>query len=447
MKNSSVREKIVNGAIAAGVGTMFLGVIAATPIKDLILQGNMNAGGFSITNVATGTGASNAVAKGYVDTFAGSTNIHTLGTITNGPTTRAGYGITDAASSTQGAKADTALQPDGNGSGLTGLTKTQVGLGNVDNTADTAKPVSTAQQTALDLKQNAAASVSQAEAEAGTETALRMWSPQRVAQAIAYQVPTATDSLAGRIEIATDAEESAGTLANRASTPLGNATAFPVRLWETLGAKARMVNLTNTVWITSSGTGSSGLQVTTDGIYLYTGSGTNSTIQIRNRSNNVSSLFPRFSQIYNVVNTALPNYVALLFACDGMDANTTLYFNVLDAYDDVAIGDLTVDGSFGFRCDGTSLKLTKYTTAGGLTVGSSVATIIGGASATFTKVELLTDGAGNLSCKINGVIVTGLTGLATSTGHNSRGISIGLTNGATAAANRLYIPWIVTATP
>lgn len=32
------------------------------------------------------------------------------------------------------------------------LTKADVGLGSVDNTADTAKPVSTAQQTALDLK-------------------------------------------------------------------------------------------------------------------------------------------------------------------------------------------------------------------------------------------------------------------------------------------------------
>lgn len=36
----------------------------------------------------------------------------------------------------------------------TGITKTHVGLGNVDNTADSAKPVSTAQQTALDGKQN-----------------------------------------------------------------------------------------------------------------------------------------------------------------------------------------------------------------------------------------------------------------------------------------------------
>ena len=39
---------------------------------------------------------------------------------------------------------------------VSGITKTMVGLGNVDNTADTAKPVSTAQQTALDLKANLA---------------------------------------------------------------------------------------------------------------------------------------------------------------------------------------------------------------------------------------------------------------------------------------------------
>lgn len=37
---------------------------------------------------------------------------------------------------------------------VSGITKTMVGLGSVDNTADTAKPVSTVQQTALDLKAN-----------------------------------------------------------------------------------------------------------------------------------------------------------------------------------------------------------------------------------------------------------------------------------------------------
>ena len=39
---------------------------------------------------------------------------------------------------------------------VSGITKTMVGLGSVDNTADTAKPVSTAQQAALDLKSNSA---------------------------------------------------------------------------------------------------------------------------------------------------------------------------------------------------------------------------------------------------------------------------------------------------
>lgn len=44
------------------------------------------------------------------------------------------------------------LQPFGNGSSLTGLTKSQVGLNNIDNTTDLNKPISTATQTALNGK-------------------------------------------------------------------------------------------------------------------------------------------------------------------------------------------------------------------------------------------------------------------------------------------------------
>jgi len=47
----------------------------------------------------------------------------------------------------------TRLLPNGSGSQLTGLTKAQVGLGNVDNTSDANKPISTATQAALDGKQ------------------------------------------------------------------------------------------------------------------------------------------------------------------------------------------------------------------------------------------------------------------------------------------------------
>lgn len=50
-----------------------------------------------------------------------------------------------AATTAQGAQADTAVQP-------AGLTKAAVGLGLVNNTSDASKPVSTAQQTALNLK-------------------------------------------------------------------------------------------------------------------------------------------------------------------------------------------------------------------------------------------------------------------------------------------------------
>lgn len=70
--------------------------------------------------------------------------------------TAAATASTDYATAAQGATANSALQPAGNGSALTGLTKAQVGLANADNTSDAAKPVSTAQQSAFDLKANLA---------------------------------------------------------------------------------------------------------------------------------------------------------------------------------------------------------------------------------------------------------------------------------------------------
>ena len=85
--------------------------------------------------------------------------------ITSGtPTTLAGYGITDAAGSVAtttslNLKAPIA-SPTFTGT-VSGITATMVGLGNVDNTADTAKPVSTAQQTALNLKADLAGSSTQ----------------------------------------------------------------------------------------------------------------------------------------------------------------------------------------------------------------------------------------------------------------------------------------------
>jgi hypothetical protein len=71
--------------------------------------------------------------------------------ITSKPTTLAGYGITDPIVLTSGNYADPAW--------ITSLAKAKVGLGNVDNTSDASKPVSTATQTALDLKASLSALV------------------------------------------------------------------------------------------------------------------------------------------------------------------------------------------------------------------------------------------------------------------------------------------------
>lgn len=88
-------------------------------------------------------------------TYAGSSNIVTVGTIATG--VWQGTAIADsyiASAATWNGK----LSPTGNGSGLIGLTKSQVGLSNVDNTSDASKPISTATQTALNGKEPTIAS-------------------------------------------------------------------------------------------------------------------------------------------------------------------------------------------------------------------------------------------------------------------------------------------------
>lgn len=65
------------------------------------------------------------------------------------------------ASNTQGAKADSAVQSvNGKSGNSVTIVKGDVGLGNVDNTSDANKPISTATQTALDAKANSSVTIS-----------------------------------------------------------------------------------------------------------------------------------------------------------------------------------------------------------------------------------------------------------------------------------------------
>lgn len=104
-------------------------------------------------------------------------------------------------------------------------------LSNTENTNDITLDVVEANINALNLSNapaeaNAEANpdvVSQAEAEAGTATTERIFTAQRVAQAIAAlaDIAAASDTVAGKVELATAAETDTGTDATRAVTPDG----------------------------------------------------------------------------------------------------------------------------------------------------------------------------------------------------------------------------------
>lgn len=87
-------------------------------------------------------------------TFTGNVGLPSTTTIGEISSTELGYvnGVTSAIQTQLDAKAPTA-NPTFTGT-VSGITKTMVGLGNVDNTADADKPISDATQTALNLKAN-----------------------------------------------------------------------------------------------------------------------------------------------------------------------------------------------------------------------------------------------------------------------------------------------------
>lgn len=143
-------------------------VTITTPSNGQVLSYNGTKWVNSAASAGSGTVTSFA--------FTNSTGITgTVGTATTVPTlslalTSAAVGLGNVDNTSDANKpistaTSTALSGKANGFALTAhtgstsnphsVTKTQVGLSNVDNTADTAKPVSTAQQTALDLKQGA----------------------------------------------------------------------------------------------------------------------------------------------------------------------------------------------------------------------------------------------------------------------------------------------------
>ncbi len=185
-----------SGTVTFTTGAGTTGVVAAGDQRIVVCDGTnvynlraLNYGAELPVSTGTPTLSTQMATKGYVDGISFSSSLP-------GQAGQAGKFITT----------------DGTTASWATITKSTVGLANVDNTADTAKPVSTAQQTALNLKANNTISISagtgllgggnltadrtitpdiatQAEAEART-SATKMMTPQRTGQAIAAHIAT-----------------------------------------------------------------------------------------------------------------------------------------------------------------------------------------------------------------------------------------------------------------
>lgn len=119
----------------------------------------------------------------------------------------------------------------------TGLVKGDVGLGSVDNTADTAKPVSTAQQTALNLKSNIASPTFTGTvtvpsgAALGTPTSLTLTNATGLPESgvtnltsdLALKAPLASPTFTGTVTI-----PSGAALGTPTSVTLTSATGLPI---------------------------------------------------------------------------------------------------------------------------------------------------------------------------------------------------------------------------
>lgn len=252
---------------------------------------------------------------------------------------------------------------------VSGVTKSMVGLGNVDNTSDANKPVSTAQQTALDLKANLASP-----ALTGTPTA-----PTAVAGTNTTQVATTAFVGTAVSNLVAAAPAVLDTL-NELAAALGNDASFSTTITNALAAKAPLASPTFTGTVTLPGSTSIGNISDTEIGYL---DGVTSSIQTQlNAKSSLSGTETLSNKTLTSPTITIPSTIRQKAGSQSVVADSSHLFGIQDNYwgsnqwtnaSDAVGASLIVTGTAGM--DGT------YTI-------SSISSQ-GTASITFTVVETI----------------------------------------------------------
>ena len=228
------------------------------------------------TNVSTAQTAAETFATGAVSTHSeDTTNIHGIADTTLLVTTTGTQTLTNKTITTPA-----------------GLVKGDVGLGNVDNTSDANKPVSTATQTALDLK---LASATAASTYAPLASAALTGTPTAPTAAASTNTTQLATTAFVRAEVAALVNSAASTLdtLGEIATALGNDANFSTTLTTNLGLKAPLASPTFTGTVTLPAAGI----VFTDGTQAKEGVPSRTPIITKTDSYTLSALTERDSLI------------------------------------------------------------------------------------------------------------------------------------------------------
>jgi hypothetical protein len=211
------------GKIYRWSGSAYVEISPSPGSTDSVTEGSTN---LYYTNTRAAAAAPVQSVSGRTGTITLTKSDVGLGNVPNtDATARANHTGTQLASTisdfaTEAAKYGPVVSVSGR-TGTVTLTKSDVGLGNVDNTADTAKPISTAVQTALDGKAatshtHSLANLTQSSATTGQ---VPTWNGSAWAAATpsggggSYTLPTATSSVLGGIKVGANLTITDGVLA------------------------------------------------------------------------------------------------------------------------------------------------------------------------------------------------------------------------------------------